>query len=84
MYNEKNEQLSELLEAESCENETCIPYEQEIKVERLARAYVPFQKYCSTFEPMESLIKGTVFPELSMPYIKNQNNCDKCKTISEY
>jgi hypothetical protein len=35
---------------------------------RLARAYVPFQKYGKRFRPEEGLSKGTVFPELYMPY----------------
>lgn len=35
---------------------------------RLAMAYVPMQKICGFFEPMEGLCKGTIFPELSEPY----------------
>lgn len=31
---------------------------------KLATAYVPFQKLCNIFEPMEALCKGTLFPEL--------------------
>lgn len=46
----------------------CTPYEKTIDVEELARAYVPYQKICSYFEPKEALIKGTVFPSLYRPY----------------
>lgn len=35
---------------------------------RLARAYVPFQVYSTRFEPLEALRRGTIFPELYMPY----------------
>jgi hypothetical protein len=35
---------------------------------RLARAYVPYQTYGRTFDPAEGLLKGTIFPELFMPY----------------
>lgn len=34
----------------------------------LATAYVPFQEYTRTFEPMEALQKGTIFPDLYQPY----------------
>lgn len=46
----------------------CIPQETVIENVRLAAAYVPFQKYCTRFSPMEGLMKGTVFPELVSPY----------------
>ncbi|MDI3281448.1 MAG: spore coat associated protein CotJA [Bacillota bacterium] len=35
---------------------------------RLARAFVPFQTYRTTFSPEEGLRKGTIFPELYFPY----------------
>lgn len=35
---------------------------------RLARAYVPYQKMCKVYDPKEALCKGTIFPELYMPY----------------
>jgi len=47
----------------------CIPYEQKIIVNKLARAYVPFQKYCSLLEPCEAFLAGTVFSELNEPKI---------------
>ncbi len=34
----------------------------------LARAYVPFQRINQVFSPSEALMKGTLFPELYMPY----------------
>lgn len=46
----------------------CVPQETVIEGVRLAAAYVPFQKYCTRFSPMEGLMKGTVFPELVSPY----------------
>ncbi len=50
----------------------CIPYEQKIIVNKLARAYVPFQKYCSLLSPCEAFLAGTIFPELNepKPYLK--------------
>ncbi|MDI3528676.1 MAG: hypothetical protein PWQ23_495 [Thermoanaerobacter sp.] len=36
---------------------------------KLAQAYVPLQKYVSIYPPEEAIKKGTVFPELDMPYI---------------
>lgn len=50
----------------------CIPQEMMITNVKLATAYVPFQKYCGTFCPIEGLDKGTVFPELYSPY-KGEN-----------
>ncbi|MFW6034754.1 MAG: spore coat associated protein CotJA [Halothermotrichaceae bacterium] len=35
---------------------------------RLAHAYVPFQRYTENFPPEKALRKGTLFPELYMPY----------------
>ncbi|MGI9862142.1 spore coat associated protein CotJA [Moorella naiadis] len=34
----------------------------------LARAYVPWQRFTNRWEPMEGLIRGTIFPDLFMPY----------------
>ncbi len=50
----------------------CIPCEQKIICNDLARAFVPFQKYCSLLEPCEAFLAGTVFPELYKPepYLK--------------
>ena len=35
---------------------------------RLARAYVPIQMFTTRLEPMEGLMRGTICPELYMPY----------------
>lgn len=35
---------------------------------RLAQAYVPFQVYVNRWDPMKSLMMGTIFPELYRPY----------------
>jgi hypothetical protein len=48
----------------------CIPQETIIKDVRLAAAYVPFQKFCTLFSPLEALKRGTAFPELYSPYEK--------------
>jgi len=37
----------------------------------LARAYVPFQRLKQVYDPKEALMKGTLFPELYMPYKKD-------------
>lgn len=37
-------------------------------MKRLAQAYVPFQVLGDVFNPMEALCKGTLFPNLWMPY----------------
>lgn len=34
----------------------------------LAQAYVPYQYYTDSYQPMEALKKGTLFPELYKPY----------------
>lgn len=47
---------------------SCVPFEKTIEVDRLARAYVPYQVICSYFEPIEALKNGTIFPSLNMPY----------------
>lgn len=46
------------------------PFEGSINVNSLARAYVPFQKFEPLFCIEESLVNGTAFPSLFMPYIK--------------
>lgn len=46
----------------------CIPQETVIEGVRLAAAYVPYQKFCTVFSPIEGLSRGTVFPELVSPY----------------
>ncbi|OPJ58060.1 spore coat associated protein CotJA [Clostridium oryzae] len=52
----------------------CIPQELTIRDVRLATAYVPFQKLCNTFSPIEALKLGTIFPELYSPYNKKAKN----------
>lgn len=39
----------------------------------LARAYIKNQQYTTRFSPMEGLQKGTIFPELYMPYQKKKS-----------
>ncbi|HHU50681.1 MAG TPA: spore coat associated protein CotJA [Firmicutes bacterium] len=39
---------------------------------RLARAYVPFQVFSQRWEPLEGLMKGTIFPELYFPYKRRE------------
>jgi hypothetical protein len=40
----------------------------------LARAYVPFQRLDQVYDPREALRKGTLFPELYMPYKRKDDN----------
>jgi len=54
------------------QNRACIPQQTEITNVQLAAAYVPFQKYCGIMSPMDSLIRGTAFPELFSPYHKRE------------
>ncbi|WP_406676260.1 spore coat associated protein CotJA [Moorella sp. ACPs] len=35
---------------------------------QLARAYVPWQRFTSRWDPGEGLARGTIFPELYRPY----------------
>lgn len=35
---------------------------------KLAHAYIPFQVMGKVYEPREALCKGTLFPELYVPY----------------
>ena len=55
-------------------SKNCIPQETVIKHVRLAAAYVPYQKLCTLFTPLEALKRGTAFPELYSPY----DGEDKC------
>jgi len=41
---------------------------------KLARAYVPFQVMGRVYEPAEALKRGTLFPELFMPYMPGSHN----------
>lgn len=58
-------------------NLNCIPYEENIKVKELARAYVPYQNLCGIFDVEQGLIKGTIFPELDRPYCKGDSNINR-------
>lgn len=49
-------------------NVDCIDREQVIEDPRLAHAYVPIQKLCSTFTPITALRNGTIFPGLVNVY----------------
>jgi len=53
----------------------CIPQEMVLTNIKLARAYVPFQKLCDTYSPVEALVKGTIFPELFSPYEGENKKC---------
>lgn len=58
----------------------CVPYETVIEPDGLAKAYVPFQKFCSMYSGEKGLVRGTVFPELFSPYCKkSKESCNKCK-----
>ncbi len=47
---------------------SCIPQETVINDVKLAHAYVPFQKMCATYMPLEGLRQGTIFPPLANLY----------------
>jgi hypothetical protein len=47
----------------------CVPQETVLRNVKLARAYVPFQKLCSLYSPIDALKRGTAFPELYSPYV---------------
>lgn len=34
----------------------------------LAMAYVPMQRWCGTYDPCRALQRGTIFPELDLPF----------------
>lgn len=36
--------------------------------QELAHAYVPYQRFMESYTPAEALQKGTLFPDLWMPY----------------
>lgn len=45
---------------------------------KLGHAYVPYQFLGATFPPGEALHKGTVFPDLYQPYVKQgKRGCKK-------
>lgn len=41
---------------------------------QLARAYIRPQQYTARYSPLEALQKGTIFPELYMPYDKKRRD----------
>ena len=53
-------------------NHECENFSPFIKVKELARAYVPEQKMCRIFSEKDSLMNGTIFPELYKPYCKHK------------
>jgi hypothetical protein len=50
----------------------CVDHETVITDVQLAHGYVPFQKLCPTFTPMNSLRNGTIFPGLYDPRWDNK------------
>ena len=52
--------------------EKCVPQETVLDNVRLAQAYVPFQKLCTTFTPNSALMKGTAFPPLFDNYSREK------------
>ena len=65
---------SKLVKCSSSNN--CVPQETVIKNVRLAAAYVPYQKLCTLFTPLEALKRGTAFPELFSPYDGKEKCCN--------
>lgn len=61
-------QDNEMFDVNCQHKEKCIPQEMVIRNVRLAAAYVPYQKLCTMFPPVEGLKMGTIFPELFSPY----------------
>lgn len=44
-------------------------YCQSVDQCRLAMAYVPWQRWCETYDPNVGFHRGTIFPELDMPFL---------------
>ena len=40
-----------------------------------AMAYVPVQQWSQTFDPGEALERGTLFPELDLPFMAMGGSC---------
>ncbi len=41
----------------------------------LAMAYVPWQRWCETYEPALAHDRGTIFPELDKPFLAGGGGC---------
>lgn len=78
---EQNETRKKMKQYSTMNN--CIPQETVIKNIRLAMAYVPYQKLCTLFSPMEALNKGTAFPELYSPYDGEDKKCRPSEAIKK-
>jgi hypothetical protein len=66
-----------------CNGESsCIPQETIIKDVRLAAAYVPYEKFCTLFSPLEALKKGTAFPALYSPFEKEKKSERPCNSVT--
>lgn len=48
---------------------------------KLAHAYVPNQVMGQVFSPQEALQKGTLFPELYMPYVPEKYDKNRKKVF---
>ena len=40
----------------------------------IAMAYVPWQRWKSTYDPEKALERGTIFPELDLPFLGGDRN----------
>ena len=48
--------------------EDCRKTRDELRGMPIAMAYVPWQEFSCTYEPMQALHAGTIFPELDKPF----------------
>ena len=40
----------------------------EMVFDRFGKAYIPFQNLCSIYNAADAFMRGTMFPELDLPY----------------
>lgn len=54
----------EMMAGHGCRRKSDCKTEQQVTM-----AYVPWQQFCSIYEPEKALLTGTIFPELDKPFL---------------
>ena len=59
-------------------NEDCAGRIPVMEFTGFGKAYVPRQELCELYSATDGFVRGTIFPELDIPYVPTKrNNCGK-------
>ena len=62
---------------EDCENRVPV-----MEFNGFGKAYIPFQELCKVYSEHKGFVRGTIFPELDIPYEPRNNNPPKSRSMA--